>query len=128
MLIELEENLKNLGLSKDQLTWLAILVGTDYAPGGVKGIGPKKGLTIVRQHSSAEAIFTAHQLENWKEIQEIFKTMPVTDDYEITFKPVDRKKVYEFLVEQHDFNKERVEKTLDQIAPAKQQKGLGEFL
>jgi len=127
-LIELEENLKTLGLTREQLTLLAMLIGTDYAPGGVKGIGPKKGLTIVKQHSSADAIFTAHPLEHWKEILELFKTMPVTDDYKLEWKPVDRKKLYTFLVEQHDFGKERVEKVMDLIAPAKHQKGLGEFV
>ncbi len=127
ILIELEENLKTLQLTREQLTYLAMLVGTDYAPGGVKGIGPKKGLTIVKQHSSADAIFTAHPLEHWKEILEVFKTMPVTDDYKLEWKPADRKKVYSFLVEQHDFGAERVEKTLDLIAPAKHQKALGDF-
>ncbi|VVB81841.1 Flap endonuclease 1 [uncultured archaeon] len=53
--------------------------------------------------------------------------MPVTEDYELNWKPVDRQQAYSFLVEQHDFNKERVEKTLDAIAPAKHQKGLGDF-
>jgi len=127
LLIDLEENLKTLGLTRDQLTYLAMLVGTDYAPGGVKGIGPKKGLTIVKQHLTPEKIFTEHQLENWKEILELFKTMPVTDDYKLEWKSADRKQLYSFLVEQHDFNKERVEKTMEAIAP-KHQKGLGEFV
>jgi len=128
-LIELEENLKELGISHEQLIWLAMLVGTDYAPGGVKGIGPKKGLALVKQHKTPETLFTQHPLPdaNWKEVLELFKKMPVTDDYKLDWKPVDRKKLYHFLVEQHDFSPERIDKVLDAIAPEKHQKGLGEF-
>ncbi len=128
-LIELEENLKALNLNQDQLIWLAMLVGTDYAPGGVKGIGPKKGLALVKEHKTAESLFTQQPLPDadWKEVLETFQKMPVTKDYELKWLPVDRKKAYHFLVEQHDFAPERVNKTLDAIAPAKYQKGLGEF-
>ncbi len=128
-LIDLEENLKALSLNQDQLIWLAMLIGTDYAPGGVKGIGPKKGLALVKEHKTAESLFSHQPIPDadWKEVLEVFKKIPVTNDYELTWKPVDRKKVYHLLVEQHDFSPERVDKTLDAIAPAKQQKGLGEF-
>lgn len=130
LLIDLQENLEKLGLSREQLIWLAILVGTDYAPSGVKGIGPKKGLQLVKQHKTAEKVFKDHTLEeaDWKDVLTVFTSMPTTDDYHLEWKPVDRKKVYNFLVEEHDFGKERVEKTLDLIAPEKNQKGLGEFL
>ena len=129
LLIDLEENLKALNISSDQLLWLAILTGTDYAPGGVKGIGPKKGLTLVKQHKTAASLFTPLTLDgvNYTEVIDAFKKMPVTDKYELQWKPVDRKKIYHFLVEEHDFGAERVEKTLDVIAPAKHQKGLGDF-
>jgi len=127
-LIDLQENLKALNISHEQLMWLAVLTGTDYAPGGVKGIGPKKGLALVKQHKTAEAVFEPLKAEfDWKEVLNVFKTIPVTDDYSLDWKPVDREKIYTFLVEQHDFGAERVEKTLDAIAPAKHQKGLGDF-
>ncbi len=128
LLVELQENLGALGISPEQLLWLAVLVGTDYAPGGVKGIGPKKGLALVKKHKTAEELFETLKPDfDWRAVINVFKTMPVTDDYELSWKPVDRKKVYAFLVEQHDFSQERVDKVLDLIAPAKHQKGLGDF-
>lgn len=127
-IIDLKENLTALGITQDKLMWLAILTGTDYAPGGVKGIGPKKGLALVRQHDTPEAVFEPLKPEfDWKEVLTVFKKIPVTDDYSLEWKPVDRKHLYHFLVEEHDFGAERVEKTLDAIAPAKHQKGLGDF-
>lgn len=47
-IIELEAALKKLSLTREQLVDLAILVGTDFNP-GIKGIGPKKGLKLIRE-------------------------------------------------------------------------------
>lgn len=130
MLIDLEETLKELGVSHEKLIWLAILVGTDYAPGGVKGIGPKKGLALVKQHDSADSLFKDLKLEesvDWKEVFEVFKNMPVSDDYQVKWGKVDRAKVQALLVEEHGFGAERVEKVLDSIAPKKNQSSLGDF-
>lgn len=41
-MIELKEVLRELKLNQEQLTCIGVLSGTDYNPGGVKGIGPKK--------------------------------------------------------------------------------------
>jgi flap endonuclease-1 len=126
--IDLKENITALGISQDQLIWLAILTGTDYAPGGVKGIGPKKGLALVKQHKTPEAVFEPLKPDfDWRAVLELFKKMPVTDSYTLEWKPVDRKRLYHFLVEEHDFGAERVDKVLDAISPAKHQKGLGDF-
>ena len=42
------ENLNTLGIDQDQLIALAMLVGTDYNKGGIKGIGPKNALKLVK--------------------------------------------------------------------------------
>ncbi len=127
VLIELNENLKHLELTQDQLLWLAMLVGTDYAPGGVKGLGPKKGLALVKQHSSALALFSSLQVDfAWSEVLDVFKKMPVSDNYKLSWNKIDRQKITDFLVKEHDFNLERVEKTLEALSPKAQSK-LGDF-
>ena len=47
-IIEYEKVLNALGVDGDQLISLAILVGTDFNPGGVRGLGPKKALALVK--------------------------------------------------------------------------------
>ena len=47
-LIELEKVLNSLEINIDQLICLGILVGTDYNPKGIPGIGQKKALQVVR--------------------------------------------------------------------------------
>jgi flap endonuclease-1 len=129
LLIDLKENLAHLELTQEQLINLAVLVGTDYAPSGVRGIGPKKGLALVKELKDAEKIFEGKKFEDevdWKEIINVFKTMPVTDDYELKWGKPNKEAVTKLLVEQHDFSQERIDKFFANFSPPKQ-KGLGDF-
>jgi len=56
-LIEFQDVVTKLEIDKDQLICLAILVGTDYNPGGVKGLGQKKALEIVQKYKYPVEIF-----------------------------------------------------------------------
>ena len=129
-LIFLKETLEELSISREKLIWLAMLVGTDYNPKGVARIGPKKGLALVKQHDSAESLFSSVELADdvdWRDVLEVIKFMPVTDDYSLEWSAVDRKGLYDFLVEDNDFRPERVERALDLIAAPKDQSTLGDF-
>ncbi len=134
-MMEFKQVLKELTINHDQLIALAMLVGTDYHPGGVKGIGQKKALALVKDHKKPEKIFEAakwseHCDVDWKEIFELFKKMPVTKEYKLTFKAPDKDAIKEFLIDERDFGKERVEKTLEELHAQhgkRQQKGLGDF-
>jgi flap endonuclease-1 len=131
-MIELDDVLNHLGIDRDKLIALAILVGTDYNPKGVKGIGPKKALDLVKQYDKFDDLFDAVDVDfNWKKIYAIFKSMPVMKEYQLKWKPVDEKKVKEILVERHEFGEDRIENTLKKLrkeSKKKEQKGLGEFV
>ncbi len=134
-MIELKHVLKDLSITQDQLIALAMLVGTDYHPGGVKGIGPKKALALVKEQKKLEKIFEAakwneHCTVPWQEIFDLFKKMPMTKDYKIAFKAPEKKSLTEFLVAERDFGAERVAKTLEELQAQhskRQQRGLGDF-
>jgi flap endonuclease-1 len=134
-MIEFRGVLSELGVTHDQLIALAMLVGTDYHPGGVKGIGPKKALALVKEQKSPGKIFeeakwSEHCSVPWQKIFELFKEMPVTKDYELKFRAPDKEKVTRFLVGEHDFGAERVESALAELQEQhskRAQKGLGEF-
>ncbi len=131
----LKDVLSELGLAQDQLIVLGILVGTDYNIGGIKGIGPKKALVLIKKHGDDfEAVFSEAKWDEyfdypWKEVFDTIKHMKVSDDYKLKFNPVDRQKLIEILVDNHDFGKERVEASLDKLEESKErrQKGLGDF-
>ena len=136
-LVSLSENLNNLGLDIDQLIILAILVGTDYNPGGVRGIGPKTGLKLLKENPyDFDAVFEKAEWSRhysdleWKEVFYTIKKMPVTDDYRLEWKPVDEGKLKEFLIKERDFSEERMEAKLKKLVKekeSKKQSGLGDF-
>ncbi|RLE46628.1 flap endonuclease-1 [Candidatus Woesearchaeota archaeon] len=130
VLIDLDENLRNLGISQEKLLWLAVLVGTDYNPSGVKGIGPKKGLALVKEHETAESLFSSVELADdvdWRDVLKTFEEIKVTDNYTISWHPVDKKGLFDFLVNERDFSEVRVNKFLGSLCGSLQ-KGLGDFL
>jgi flap endonuclease-1 len=135
-LIELKELLKELDITQDQLICIGILSGTDYNPGGVKGIGQKKALKMVKEHKTPEKIFEAlsllekegkYKVEfDWKEIFELMKHPSVDSNYKIEFPKFDEAKVKEILME-HDFSDERIESQFEkirEIAESRKQKTL----
>jgi len=130
--ILLSDNLNRMGIDIDQLTVLSMLVGTDYNIGGIKGIGPKRALDIVKKFGKKfEELFKEVKWDSsfdipWTDVYYLFKNMPVTDDYELTWKEVDTEEIKRFLCDEHDFSVERVEKGLEKLGP-KTQKGLGDF-
>lgn len=135
-LITLAETLNELGIDRDQLIALAMLVGTDYNNGGIKGIGPKGALKLVKEHGKnfskmfKDAKWDDFFEVDWETIFDLFKKMPARDDYKLKWDVIDEKKLREILIEKHNFSEERVEsslKNLIKIKEEKKQKGLGEF-
>ena len=58
------------------------------------------------------------------------KKMKVTDEYDLEWKDVDEKKIFNLLVKVHDFGEERVKGVIEKLNKSKgkrQQKGLGDF-
>lgn len=134
-LLVLDENLRRLGLSQDQLIILGILVGTDYNRAGIKGIGPKKALKLLAEHGTEhERLFTAVGWDEqypelpWRTLLDAFTRVAVTDDYELRWGTPDADALRQLLVEEHDFSEERIDAALGKLRQEEaQQRGLQEF-
>lgn len=120
-LIELGRVLNTLQINHDQLICLGILSGTDYNQGGVKGLGPKKSLALVRQRKAPALIFK--QVPDlgfdWQEVFELFKK-PNVKQVEIEFPKIDKDKIRKILIE-HDFSGDRIDSALKRLDEAKEQ-------
>ncbi len=135
-LIVRDEILERLHLTQEKLIILGILVGTDFNPGGIKGIGPKKALKIVQEKEGDwEDMFSElgwYDLfeHSWKEVYDIFKESDVKDDYDIAFKEFEPDKVMKILVDDHGFSRERISSVCDELVKTtdNSQKGLGDFM
>src|SRR5437867_118312 len=71
--ISLEATLSNLGITREQLVDMGLLIGTDFNE-GVKGIGPKKALALIKKHGSLEPALEelGVETESKDEVREIF--------------------------------------------------------
>jgi len=117
-LIELERVLSELGLTKEQLIIVGILVGTDYNPGGIKGIGPKSALKLVKEKRILENVLKDIE---WKfdtdpqKIYEFFLNPPVKEDYNLEWKEPDKEKIMKIMVDEHDFLEERIKRGVNRL-------------
>lgn len=135
-LIDLSQNLNKLGIDQNQLIALAMIIGTDYNPRGIKGIGPKNALRLVKQYKTDfDSLFKEVKWNNffdfeWMEVYYLIKKIPTTDNYELRWKNTDNEAISRMLVGEHDFSVERVESALEKLkkeSAEKQQKSLGDF-
>ncbi len=139
-IIDLDKVLNGLEINLDQLICLGILIGTDYNPKGIPGIGQKRALDIVRKYKQPVLIFESleDQMMNlseqdrfdWKEIFKLFHQHDVKDE-DIIFSKIDENKIKEILIERHEFSEERVEKQLEKLRGVKEkqkQKGLDNWI
>jgi flap endonuclease-1 len=132
-IIELHEVLKELEINQEQLICLGILCGTDYNPGGVKGLGPKKSLKFVKEHKTKEKIFEELNKSDkytadfdWKEIYNEIENPNIDNKVEIEFPKIDKNKIKNILLK-YEFSEERIDNQLvklDEIEDKKKQKTL----
>jgi flap endonuclease-1 len=131
-LIELSEVSSSLGLGRDELISIGMLVGTDFNPGGVKGFGPKRALELVRE-KGVNCFDGLPWDEAWPSagtIRDFFTNPPHTDDYELLWSEPDSEGLIDFLVGENEFSEDRVQKSLDafrQGAKKGKQAGLGQW-
>ncbi len=115
-LISAEDLLGTLGITREQLVDMCILIGTDFNP-GIRGIGPKKGLRYIREHGDIEGVLShlGEELPGYEEVRAIFLDGDHTDDYRLEAVEPDAEAVIGMLTG-YDFSAERVERTLERIA------------
>lgn len=114
-LIVRDELLENLDITQNELIALAMFVGTDYNPDGVKGIAFKRGLKLLRKNTIEEAFRKVAPELEWRPIVDLFKNMDVNESYSVKCNPPNKDTLYELLVEKHGLSEERVEKRVKQL-------------
>jgi len=115
--VELNNALKECSVTYEQLIDVGILIGTDFNPDGIKGLGPKTALKLIKEHGTLEnalphlrnAEFPAEP----QQIREIFLHPKVTDNYELEWKDPDVEGIVGFLCRERDFSEDRVKKALE---------------
>ncbi|HID26014.1 MAG TPA: flap endonuclease-1 [Thermoplasmata archaeon] len=119
-LIQLESNLKILGIIRRQLVDMAILIGTDFNE-GIKGIGPKKSYEIIKRVGNVENALEildkkdAVDPSDIETIRNIFLQPETSDSYTLKWSKPDEEKVLHILCDQHQFSEKRVNSALEKF-------------
>jgi flap endonuclease-1 len=117
--IELKSALKECGITYEQLIDVGILIGTDFNPDGIKGLGPKTALKLIKQHGTIENalphVKNAEFPAEPKRIRAIFLHPKVTDKYKLEWKEPDVEGIVDFLFREKDFSEDRVRKALEKM-------------
>jgi flap endonuclease-1 len=116
-LVALREFLEKHGMTREQLVDLAILVGTDFNQ-GVKGIGPKKALKLIRVYGRVENVpdeVKIKLLGNYEEVRRVFLEPDMCENYGISYGELQEQGTYDFLCEERDFSRERVRTAVERM-------------
>ncbi len=132
-LIDLRRLLSHHKLTREQLIDLAILIGTDFN-GGVKGIGPKGALKLLRKHGRIEELpspIRSQVSERYEKVRSIFLKPDVVSDYALKYSGLREEELHRFLCEERDFSERRVETVVERMRrfySARKQAGLERWI
>lgn len=114
--ISLEATLNALELTREQLIEMSLLIGTDFNP-GVKGVGPKTAIKLMKEFGTLEAILEAkdYEIEHAEEIKKIFYEPNVTEDYDLKWGATNDIELKEYLCGEFGFSEDSVNRSLEAL-------------
>jgi flap endonuclease-1 len=119
MIVELAKVLKEFSMTREQLVDVGILIGTDFNPDGVRGIGPKTALKLIRENGNLETVMSKnpeiHISPDLNSVRKIFLEPKVTQEYSLDWSKPDEEKIIAFLCRERDFSEDRVRKALSRM-------------
>ncbi len=124
-LIQLDKTLTDLGVTREQLVDIGILIGTDFNPDGFERIGPKTALKMIKEHGNLE---NTPQIQDklseidYKQIRSIFLKPQVAEVSEINFGNVDYHGITNYLTKERSFSLDRVDTSLNRLKKSLEKK------
>ncbi len=118
-LVSLREVLSALGITREQLVDMAILIGTDFND-GVRGVGPKRALAAIRRTGSLERLSEEGKVtvpEEYDEVRRIFLEPETVTDYSLEWKKPDNDRVRRIMCDSHGFSVDRIDAVLSRLSP-----------
>ena len=117
--VELRKALSKCDLSYEQLIDVGILIGTDFNPDGIEGIGPKTALKLIKQHNTLEAALPYIKNATFpcepQLIRQEFLKPQTTDNYTLNWKDPNEQGLIDFMCGEKEFGEERIKKSIEHM-------------
>jgi len=117
-IINHQKNLDALGITREQVIDVGILVGTDFNPDGFERIGSKTALKLIKKYGNLENIpQIQEQLKQieYNQIRNIFLQDDMIEVDKIEFKDTDYSGIIDYLSNERDFSRERIQSSLNRL-------------
>ena len=117
-IIDYKKNLEALGITREQLIDVGILIGTDFNPDGFERIGPKTAIKMIKEHGKLEDVTQIQeQLEmiDYNAIRKIFLEPEVATVDKIEFGEVRYDDIINYLSNERSFSRDRVNSSLNRL-------------
>jgi flap endonuclease-1 len=125
-IIDLQKLLTELGVTREQLVDIGILIGTDFNPDGFERIGPKTALKMIKEFGRLEDI---PQIQDklveidYNQIRKIFLEPKVANVTELKFGIPNNAEIIKYLADERSFSRERIESSLIRLQKATERRG-----
>jgi flap endonuclease-1 len=125
-IIDLQKLLTELGVTREQLVDIGILIGTDFNPDGFERIGPKTALKMIKEFGKLEDV---PQIQDklaeidYNQIRRIFLEPKVTHVTELKFGAPHNSEIVKYLADERSFSRERIESSLLRLQKATERRG-----
>ena len=117
-IIDYNKNLEALGITREQLIDVGILIGTDFNPDGFERIGPKTAIKMIKEHGKLEDVKQIQeQLQeiDYNAIRKIFLEPEVANVDKIEFDEVKYNDITNYLSNERSFSRDRVNSSLNRL-------------
>ena len=124
-IIDYKKNLEALGITREELVDVGILIGTDFNPDGFERIGPKTAIKMIKEHKKLENIEQIkEQLEeiDYNAIRKIFLEPEVANIGKIEFGEVKYDEIVNYLSNERSFSRDRVNSSLNRLKKSLEKK------
>ena len=124
-IIDYNKNLEALGITREQLIDVGILIGTDFNPDGFERVGPKTAIKMIREYGKLEDVTQIQeQLEmiDYNAIRKIFLEPEVARVDKIEFGEVKYDDIINYLSNERSFSRDRVNSSLNRLKKSLEKK------
>jgi len=124
-IIDYNKNLEALGITREQLIDVGILIGTDFNPDGFERIGPKTAIKMIKEHGKLEDVKQIQeQLQeiDYNAIRKIFLEPEVANVDKIEFNEVRYDNITDYLSNERSFSRDRVNSSLNRLKKSLEKK------